>query len=303
MAIYTNRPVARRKGAIDGPHLHFQHEDLLRTGDSASPNTVFSFGYGDHEVWKLYNNDPLEDIYQHEFLPRLRVFSDQAHVNDLTDLIKRELDTMFGAPMTQIETLLPCYVATVKKWALVDTRGAPLTESSGEVESLVAEELAKQGRAAAGGGALRFQAEHCVALRRALGGSQRSVAVRVRGVPAGHRAAKAVQVLDEAFAGRWAYVGDRQLRELPRAALEAACGAGHVQLLLLDAEEEVAAARALVAAVGCSVKVVAVSSDHGAGPLRGDVTIHEEEDWRMDHLTLEAQEAILARTLQFQIGT
>ncbi|GLG99046.1 Protein of unknown function, partial [Gryllus bimaculatus] len=167
MVLFTNRPVKRRRDAPDGEHLDFPLEDVLRTG-AAQTDGVFSFGRADEEVWNLLSGDPQSDVFRREFLPRLRVFSAQAHANRLDALLGAELDAAWGAPLPRNEALLAGLVAFLRAWALDDDCGAPLTHDSRELQALVLAALARRAEAAAGGGArrLRFRDGQLAPLRK-----------------------------------------------------------------------------------------------------------------------------------------
>ncbi|GLH17012.1 Protein of unknown function, partial [Gryllus bimaculatus] len=106
---------------------------------------------------------------------------------------------------------------------------------SGELEEAVGEDLRGRARAAAGDGALAFQAERCECVLRALtpaGGAR--VRVCVRGVRRGHRAAKVLQLLDERWPGRWVYVDEQAAVDLPADALRAVASRSRVVVLDVD---------------------------------------------------------------------
>ncbi|GLH10039.1 Protein of unknown function, partial [Gryllus bimaculatus] len=67
-------------------------------------------------------------------------------------------------------------------------------------------------------------------------------------------------------AQRWVYVGDEELREYPLGALQAAAAAAAgATVMVVDADLQLDAARALVASVSSRLQVVFLSSGHAAG--------------------------------------
>ncbi|GLG99047.1 Protein of unknown function, partial [Gryllus bimaculatus] len=101
---------------------------------------------------------------------------------------------------------------------------------------------------------------------------------------------------------RWAYVGDAALRDFPREALKAACA--DCQVVVVDVEREVKAARALLREAAPDLRMVVVlESEAGDCPLEGPRPSLEapQEDWRLEHLTADAQEEMMDAEVLFQV--
>ncbi|GLH15834.1 Uncharacterized protein GBIM_20255 [Gryllus bimaculatus] len=274
-------------------------EDIFKTNGEQS---AFSFTPEDEQVWNLFEGENCEKVksYKHEFLPRFRVLCNQLHAENLDGLIAEELNGLFGCHLPNARYHQMDYVQLLREWSQDPDSNYCLSEESGDLEWVLAQDIRRHARLAAGDGAVVFREDGCAELRKAL--EQGHLRVIVPGVPEGIRAAKLLQLLDQEFADRWLYTSAELLTQFPAPLLTALCKAPQVEVLVIDANEVSQSLGDVINAVLDMVKLVRVCSvTHSeAAPKMGQLV----EIWRLEHIKRNVEDKeekdILDRTVLYQ---
>ncbi|GLH02490.1 Uncharacterized protein GBIM_08488, partial [Gryllus bimaculatus] len=279
--------------SADDEDVHKMAREILDTGETH--DCVIRFTQNDRKVWNLLKGDANEAIYQNEFLPKLLIYCEQTESGHLDSSIKREIKTLLGDPLLQLDLLTFHFLDFLKEWMRDDAKDFCLTEDSAEVEWYLAEHLRGLARKACALELLQFQDSHWGPLREALQ-REGALALQVAGVAAGARAAKLLGLLDAEHQGAWVYVNGHVLSQCDAKALKAVCCARHCRVLVVDVDHLSKKLNNLLLSVATAVKIVSLGKVDLELP---DVTRHQEE-LKFSYLTLNAQNELLERNVSFQ---
>ncbi|GLH02494.1 Protein of unknown function [Gryllus bimaculatus] len=279
--------------AADDEDVHKMAREILDTGETH--DCVLRFTQNDKKVWNLLKGDANEAIYQNEFLPKLLIYCEQTESGHLDSSIKREIKTLLGDPLLQLDLLTFHFLDFLKEWMRDDAKDFCLTEDSAEVEWYLAEHLRGLARKACALELLQFQDSHWGPLREALQ-REGALALQVAGVAAGARAAKLLGLLDAEHQGAWVYVNGHVLSQCDAKALKAVCCARHCRVLVVDVDHNSKKLNDLLPSVATAVKIVSLGKVNLG---RVAVTRHQEE-LKFSQLTSDARDGLLESTVYFQ---